>query len=687
MKRLCLGKSINTYEQNHVSSIRPIKINFARMKNLILIIYSIFSFNSYSQITLKQLPKVTADDFQTNSCPIDSTAKAQIIFDIGSIYFWDKNDRIEHVFEKTTRIQILNKAGFEYATIGIPFYTDNFGQEEILDFTALSYNFEDGKIVCETIDKNDIYEDDINQHWKFKKYAFTKVKVGTIIEYTFKISSPYNVHLRTWYFQHEIPVLKSKFKFSACPFYNYIVLSKGFIEYDFDTVYSEPFGFTLAGKDYQTIVYELELSNVPAFKDESFVPSEDEYKMKMKFQLEHYFGYYGRNFELMTTWQLLIDELLDEQKSFGGYIKSERKDIKNILSTLSLNGKTDHEKVIEILKYVNNGYFWNNQYGVLTSQSKKEFIESKTGNVADMNLFLYSLLKEAKIESSPILISTRSFGKVYYQYPFVNLFNYVAVMIKVETGSFYIDATDPLLPLGLLPKDCINEYGLLVRKIKNGDNAQFTSLIPSKVDISKQNYSFNLNLLDNTIEAITQIKLDGYKAFDFRRSIKKNGVESIYDELIGQSQTEINDIVVEKLDSVDVPLVLNYTTRTNINQIGNKIFVTPFPANSFKESKLIQKNRIFPVDFGNLLEEQLYMTISIPDDYEIAYLPENKSFKNAPLILEYSYTVQRIETKIQIMVKIIRGKTKYEPSDYKELKAFYDMIVKDLNENLVFKKI
>ena len=134
-------------------------------------------------------------------------------------------------------------------------------------------------------------------------------------------------------------------------------------------------------------------------------------------------------------------------------------------------------------------------------------------------------------------------------------------------------------------------------------------------------------------------------------------------------------------------MVLNYTTRTNINQIGNKIFVTPFPANSFKESKLIQKNRIFPVDFGNLLEEQLYMTISIPDDYEIAYLPENKSFKNAPLILEYSYTVQRIETKIQIMVKIIRGKTKYEPSDYKELKAFYDMIVKDLNENLVFKKI
>ena len=34
MKRACLQQNTNTYEQNHASSIRPLKINFVRMKNM-----------------------------------------------------------------------------------------------------------------------------------------------------------------------------------------------------------------------------------------------------------------------------------------------------------------------------------------------------------------------------------------------------------------------------------------------------------------------------------------------------------------------------------------------------------------------------------------------------------------------------------------------------------------------------
>ena len=39
MKRACLQQNTNTYEQNHASSIRPIKINFVRMKISQLIIF------------------------------------------------------------------------------------------------------------------------------------------------------------------------------------------------------------------------------------------------------------------------------------------------------------------------------------------------------------------------------------------------------------------------------------------------------------------------------------------------------------------------------------------------------------------------------------------------------------------------------------------------------------------------
>ena len=34
MKRACLQQNTITYKQNHASSIRPLKINFVRMKNI-----------------------------------------------------------------------------------------------------------------------------------------------------------------------------------------------------------------------------------------------------------------------------------------------------------------------------------------------------------------------------------------------------------------------------------------------------------------------------------------------------------------------------------------------------------------------------------------------------------------------------------------------------------------------------
>lgn len=656
------------------------------MKYPILIFIALCSITCFSQVTLKQLPKITANDFISKSCKIDSLAEAQIIYDIGYTYFWQNNERIEHVFEKTTRIQILDKSGYDYATIDIPFYVGGYGKEEIIDFTATSYNSQNGEIISKTVDKKELYEDEINQWWSRKKYAFSDVKEGTIIEYTYKISSPYNVHLRTWFFQHEIPVLNSKYKFSACPYYNYIVLSKGFMEYDFDTVYTEPFGFKLLSKDYATRVYEWELKNVPAFKDEIFVPSDDEYKLKVEFQLESYHGYYGGKFELMTTWEQLIDELLEETASIGSYIKSAKKDVNEIVSSLQLEGKPDSKKIAEILQYVNNNYYWNKYNGIYATQSKKKFIDSKSGNVADINLFLHSLLKESGIKSSPILISTRNHGKVYYQYPFLNLFNYVAVMVTDETSNYYIDATDPLLPLGMLPKECINEYGLQIKKVEKGEDAQFFPLTPIKVDLTKMNQSFTIDVSNITMEGQVQMKLEGYKALGFRDNIKKNGIESIYDDLTMNSPIEIKQLDVENLENIEKPLVLKYSTRTDIETIGDKLFITPFPANQYKENKLKQERRIYPVDFGNLSEEQLFLTIAIPNGYEIDYVPESNSLKNDELDLEFSYIVQKMESFIQIMIKIKRGKTKYEPADYKELKAFYDMIVKNINENIVLIK-
>lgn len=655
------------------------------MRKLIILFCSICTLSGFSQSAIDQLPAITIDDFK--STKEKPKAEAQILSDIGNTYFWEHKERIENVFEKTTRIQVLNKAGYEYATVKVPIYEGKYGDEEIISFTASSYNIENGKVIKETVDKSALFVDQVNQRWKQKKYAFPNVKEGTIIEYSYKISSPYSFHLDTWYFQHEIPVVHSKYKIRLCPFYNYNVLSNGFLKYDTDTVYTDTYGFEFRKREFHTKVYEWELNDVPAFKDELFVPSNDQYKMKVEFQLASYLDYYGTNKnELMTTWEKLIDELLDDTERFGTYIDASKKDINQILSQLSLEGKTKKEKIDEILKYVRTNYYWNKYRDKYASQTKKNFLKSKSGNAADINLFLHSLFTAAEIESHPILLSTRSHGEVYYQYPFSNLFNYVAVLVADETGSYFVDATNPLLPMGMLPPECVNNYGLQVKKVKKGDEAQFFSLSPSKVDLSIMNQIFSLNQETGKIEGKAQIKSYGYKALNYRSKIKQNGISSLQEDLAGQSLIEISALEVKNIDDIESPLIIKFNSKTNIESIGDKVLITPFPVNRYTENKLKKKERLFPVDYGNIDEEQLFFTLNIPEGFEAEFVPENQTFSNKALQLEFAYIVQKKGSSIQIMAKIKRGKTKYDPEHYQELKAFYDLIVDKINDNIVLKK-
>ena len=57
-----------------------------------------------------------------------------------------------------------------------------------------------------------------------------------------------------------------------------------------------------------------------------------------------------------------------------------------------------------------------------TNKSVKDLLSSKTGNSAEINLFLAGMLNAAGIEAYPVITSTRSNGKIQSDYPFLQPF-------------------------------------------------------------------------------------------------------------------------------------------------------------------------------------------------------------------------------------------------------------------------
>ena len=182
--------------------------------------------------------------------------------------------------------------------------------------------------------------------------------------------------------------------------------------------------------------------------------------------------------EIMSTWPKLNKELMYHEK-FGKFIKSCKKYAKKTLNNeLKIEGFSDSIKTIKIIEHVKSNYTWNGIESKYTSQSPKKFYKNKNGNAAEINLFLIALLKQAKIECSPLILSSRSNGKIKSKYPFDIFTNYVVVYIHGEK-PYLADGTEEMLPFNRIPPRCINESGLIVNKEKKETWLSIKHLNPS----------------------------------------------------------------------------------------------------------------------------------------------------------------------------------------------------------------
>ena len=117
--------------------------------------------------------KISPADFDLpKSAVIDSNTNAVIVADIGSTSFvGNRKGWFSYVFKRRTRIKILNKKGFDAATVAERLYVNHDDKEELNDVAGSTYNLENGKIVETKLAKNEVFEDKIDKNHFEKKFS------------------------------------------------------------------------------------------------------------------------------------------------------------------------------------------------------------------------------------------------------------------------------------------------------------------------------------------------------------------------------------------------------------------------------------------------------------------------------------------------------------------------------------
>lgn len=652
--------------------------------NFTLLIWALSLLIVNGQNFSKEFGKIAKDEIELTEYALDKDAEAVVLFDIAKSYFVETSNSFDVVFERTTRIKILSESGIRWAEVEIPFYQEGNIYEKVYDIEATSYNFENGRLNKSTFEASNTYDEKKNEYWNIKKFAIPNVKVGSVIEFRYKINSQYKFNFRDWEFQWKIPVVYSEYETKMIPFYEYTFILQGARKFDIYESYEDkgmPRHFGSPGaygnNSYHDMVYKFGMENVPAFGDEEFISSINDYIIKLDFQLSKFHRLDGSSTEIITTWEDLIKELL-KHRDFGKYISKSEKAASKLLDVDGLSQKSENEKFNMVLDYVKSNYSWNYHSDKYATKMPNQLVDDKLGNCADINLFTIGLLNSIGIESYPLILSTRKHGKIKIDYPFSHFFNYVIVLANVDGKMVLADATEILSMNDRIPPRCINDKGLIIRKDKVdwiGLDCMFTSSIKTYVQ---------MDIMDNNI-TVDLLKMGTEYDALFLRNNYTDKIENVKQKILTNNYS-INDssIQIQNYSDKTKPYKLRYSFTAKPEVINDKIYISPFLQESITDNPLKQKERRYPIDMIYPKKRVYNSTLSIPVGYQVDYIPEDFQLKND--LFELNYSIKKDSNKLQVTFDYYFKKPIYQSDDYSKIKYYFNEIVKKGNEKIVLKK-
>lgn len=645
-------------------------------------IYLLFILCIALQISAQkhELGKVTIAELEQKTYPKDSTAIAAVLFQTGDVrYELITGMGFNTITVVKTRIKIYKKEGYSNANQVITYYSGDNSSPAIKFSNAFTYNLEGGKIVKSKLENEGKFIDKVNRYWSQKKFTMPNVKEGSIIEFEYSIKQDGLGTPGKWNFQYNIPVAYSEYLTLIPEFLEFSKNQRGFV---FPKMTTEKLQYH---PNYQTIKTTYVAENIPAFKEEPYVNSIQNYTSSLTHELSSikvsaFGGFYK---PISKGWDAVIKSIF-EMDDFDKEL-TKTKYFEEDINALVSNLHTNKEKVDAIYSYVKSKVKWNGETGFVCRNGVKEAYEKNIGNAAEINLMLISMLRYANVATSPVLLSTRDNGIVLF--PSIRNFNHVVAVVEADNQLLFLDATDPFAMPGVLPFQDLNYQGRLMRK--EGFVSYDVDLIPKTISKEVINMSAVVRT-DGTIQGKIRHQLSDHKALNFRNKMTKMNRDEYLESLEKKyNAIEISEYIQDNLNDLSKPVVESHTflSKNDMEIIDEKIYLKPQLFLTEEKNPFNLETREYPIDFGYPFEEKYNVSIEIPEGYSVTSIPNSVTYLTGDDLGVFKYMITSNENKIQIMISFGINRPIIPPDYYDVIKDFYQKSIDKQNEKIVLTKI
>ncbi|WP_323788402.1 DUF3857 and transglutaminase domain-containing protein [Psychroserpens sp.] len=645
--------------------------------------------------------KVSEEELKETINPNDTSANATVLYKKHDVRFeYRESDGFVQIVEVHERIKIYNNEGFNWATKKIRLYNRSASNsEDLQELKGYTYNLVDGDVEKEKLKKDGIFEEIANKYWKYKSFTMPNVKAGSVIEYVYEIMSPYT-QIDDIYFQYSIPIKTYELRVSTPEYLVYnnllnpraayvpnLVNSKANKSITFTSKQSNGTGagastFSSSKSNYLDNVISCNATNVPALKDEPLVDNLDNYASKLIMELSMTTFPNTPYKTYSTSWEQITKNIYDDP-DFGDQLSKTNYFDEDVDALIS--GVTNPiEKAALIFDFVKSKVKWNEFYGFTSESGVKKAYNDGSGNSADINLMLISMLRYAGINANPVLISTKNNGIPLF--PTRQGFNYVICIIQGDGFSALLDATESYSTFNTLPLRTLNWQGRLI--LDNG-RSTWIELQPNVVssDVTYLNAKINP---DFSIEGKIRNQKTDYVAKQFRNRFADANPEE-YIKYVERNNGElvVSELEIENARNVSQPINLtyNYSTTNEIEEVGDNLYFTPMLFLASEENPFKAEKRSYPIDLSYPFNDKYVINIMLPEGYEVESIPQSKKIQFNEGQGEFTYLVNENGRFLQLTINFEMKTSLVLSNDYEIFKNFYTSIIETQAEKIMLKKI
>ena len=623
----------------------------------------------------------------------DTSAVAVVLYEKGKTsYVYGNSVGFQVLLEVERRVKILKPEGVGYADVFIPCYTDGIQQESLSGLEACSYNKENGKTVKTKLEKKYVFEELASKHYRRYKFSIPNVKAGTVIEYKYRLTSPFYLSIPSWSFQSSIPMQYSTYEVLIPEYFIFNVdASKGFEHIEATDEYENQqfyIGYYDNGQSAMVTSSSRFMTftarDVPALKVEPYVWCVSDYVTQVSFEIS------GTKFPndfyrpYTATWNDIEKTLMDKS-DFGTNMKLPnpyKDEVKRIVSEAS-----GEEAIVSgVYALVKEKVRWNNVYAFWGNEARTA-AKDGTGDNSQINMLLLSMLRDAGIEAYPVLLSLRSKGRLPYVHPSIDELSTFIVAAKLSDGTcYYMDGSARYGGLNVLPVELQVERAWAFRENVDADTWVDLSRLTRNQHQVSMNVSFDS---EGKMNCERMVRYAGQFAYDFKNRYFQEKDSATFVENLG----ETNNVVIEDYSIEGVEWLSNTVKETILftkayDWGDDYVYFSPLVFGHIESNPFKQSERKLPIEFDYLYSYVQTVTINLPEGYAVEEVPKEINLALPERAGVCLYQVKQINDRtLQVVYRFELNKLVFLPEEYASIKEFFGLVAAKNVEPIVLKKL